>query len=348
MKAARAWLLAAMAVIAAGGAQAAEPAAAPSACSRTEDVPACRWMAFGAVAPEAYLAQHIDMVRIIGTQDYGNLHLFAEFTHLPDGAAFLQTRDVSGMARAATISISEADWRDVVSHTERFLADEAKYRRDTETEERKPDSGKKEPGAETAVVCGDGLSISLEVVAHGAVSATPILGCGTLGDEFAAYMRSKTLALTPGCALLTQEASEYCLILAGDVFSAASAANAGAELFRMSCDRHDGSPSAPEAAFTIDGKESDEALRTRWRSLRCSSPSWSAFPSEILAHDGVAEITGTIEYDEETWSCPKAVEREVWRRFLQKWKRDGAGAFRIVQWDIGPASTASTETHDCR
>lgn len=348
MKAARVWFLAAMPVFAAG-VHAAEPAAAPSACLRTEDIPACRWMAFGAVAPETYLAQHIDMVRVIGTQDYGNLHLFAEFTHLPDGAAFLQTRDISGMARAATISISEADWRDVVSHAERFLAVEPKYRRDMQVEERKQDGNGSKTGVQTVNVCGDGLSVSLEIVAHGTVSATPILGCtDTQGDEFATYMRSKVLTLTPGCAMLNQEASGYCLILVGDAFSAASVANAGAELFRASCDRDDGSPSAPDAAFTIDGRESGEALRTRWRSLRCGSPSWSAFPSEIVAHDGAAEITGTIQYDERISPCPKSVEREVWRSFLQEWKRDGTNLFRIVRWDIGPATTANINTYNCR
>jgi hypothetical protein len=238
-------------------------------------------MAFGAVPPEAYLAQHIDMVRIIGTQDYGNLHLFAEFTHLPDGAAFLQTRDVSGMARAMTVSISEADWRDVVSHTDRFIADEAKYRRDTQIEERERDSSENKTAVQTVTVCADGLSVSLEVVARGAVSATSLFGCTSTGNAFAAYIRSKTLALMPGCEPLTQEASEYCLLLAGDVFSAASAANAGAELFRMSCGRHDGSPSAPDAAFTIDGGQSDEALRTRWKSYAAARRAGRLFPARF-------------------------------------------------------------------
>lgn len=316
----------------------------------------CGWAQFGAQSPAEFARTKTDAIRVIGDRDYGNLHLFVEFTRSPEGLAVMGMRDVYGEARAVTVRIAPEDWSEVRSRVETFIRADERQRAINAERKRRQEELDLKSGTQRTIVCTDGISASLEVVDKGNISFHPLASCENPPVvAFADYIEAKAYSLVPGCALLRKEAIGYCLGLAGDAFAAAEIANGLPILLGIDCNKRALEGAArgklffPHAGLNIAGSDGgDKSASARWESVSCSSPRWEAYPISVFAKGNSGAVDGTVQYEVTLGTCPsRTVINHYSRLFRQNWGRDVTGVFRVKQWEIGPETLISTSSFVC-
>jgi hypothetical protein len=298
----------------------------------------CAVSHLGGRTAESYRDNGSELVRFGQWNAWGHFQALIEYIRTGDGQSWLNIRDVSGEGRGIVLPLSNDEWQ-------KALAAWRAYEGSQPPAPKPPDKS----GIEEVCVVTDSPSQSFEVVLDGKVfrakSGDKVAEnnyCYEPDGDLADALLREAVDAVPYCAAFKDdyalEEMEKCLVVDGDKYQAAELEALTKAFFEHGC-QTSGADIADQFVSNEAGADGVDisargrlAVSSVWLHFGCGGERdrYSEVTS-VLVQNTVATVTGWTD----SWAPTKEGPVHDIANFLQKWKRESDGKWRLVHVSLG-------------